>query len=218
MVVLILFACLFILILISIKNKITFDFRTFFRKGFKAKRGSFGLYCFVGKQGTGKTFNAVEFLARNSDRNIYSNIHLSKDINYKYYCGFDELLNINDKHCIIFYDEIFTQLTKSSKVTEDFLSFLSQQRKNDLIFITTAQEWLEIPLTLRRYVRYQIDCSIINVLPFSLGIEKYFDAENMKYDKEIGEYIAPIIRTKVKKMNKFVTQLYDTLEIVRSGR
>ena len=36
--------------------------KTFFRKGFAPNRGQFGVYCFCGKQGQGKTYSVVEFL------------------------------------------------------------------------------------------------------------------------------------------------------------
>ena len=192
------------------------------KKGFKAYRGAFGVYCFTGKQGTAKTFNAVEFLSKRPNAVIYSNIHLN-DIDYTYYSGLNELVNINPiiedgKQIIIFFDEIFSELTKSSRISTEVLSFLSQQRKRGIIFLTTAQEWLEIPVTLRRYVRFQIDCSIINIFPFSIAKEVYHNAELMKWSNEENEYIAPIISTKIKKMSKKITQFYDTFEVIQSGR
>ena len=41
-------------------------FKTFLRKGFAPKRGRFGIYCYCGKQGSGKTYSAVEFLINNN--------------------------------------------------------------------------------------------------------------------------------------------------------
>lgn len=203
----------FALILLLFKYKVSIDLPTFFKKGFQARRGKFGVYCFCGKQGSGKTFSTVNFILKHLDMPIYSNVHL-KDIDYHYFSGFDELLKINDHHCIIVYDEIFTALTKSSRMNTDVLGFLSQMRKKNVIFITTAQEWLEINITLRRYVRYQIDCSIINILPFSILIELYRDGENMKWSNLDNEYVAPVVATKISKMMLKVTQHYDTWEVI----
>lgn len=200
-----------VIIVLMVQNKIMIDFLSFLQKGFKARRGIFGVYTFCGKQGTGKTFAVVSFILRNQEYPVYSNITL-KGIKHTHFSGFDEMLKIKDHHCIIVYDEIFTALSKSSKIDPEIMAFLSQQRKKEVIFITTAQEWLEIPITLRRYVRYQIDCSIVNILPFSILIERYRDGEQMKWDNLENDYIAPIVATKISKMPKKVTEHYDTFE------
>ena len=89
-------------------------FKTFFKKGFAPKRGRFGVYCYCGKQGSGKTYSVVEFLKQQKDIPIYSNISTLKGIKYTYFNGFDNLLKLRDEHdCVIVYDEIFTALTKS---------------------------------------------------------------------------------------------------------
>jgi len=205
-----------LLLMILFKNKVIIDLKSFFEKGFSAYRGIYGVYCFCGKQGTGKTFATINFLLKNKDKPIYSNVTLS-GINYKHFSTFDEMLKIDDHHCIIVYDEIFSALAKSSKLSPDVMTFLSQQRKKEVIFITTAQEWLEIPITLRRYVRYQVDCQIFNLLPFSILIERYRDGENMHWDNVENDYVAPIIKTKITKMAKKVTTCYDTFETIGSA-
>lgn len=211
MAALIFFVILFIIIFIFIKYRIEIDILSFLKKGFQARRGKFGVYCFTGKQGSGKTFSTVNFILQNQKYPIYSNIHL-KGIKYKYFSGFDQLLKIDDHHCIIVFDEIFTALTKGTKMDTKVLSFLSQMRKRNIIFITTAQEWLEINITLRRYVRYQIDCVIFNLLPFSILIEYFHDGEQMKWSNEANDYIAPIVSTKIRKMALDVARHYDSWE------
>lgn len=58
-----------------------------------------------------------------------------KNIDYTYFNGFDELLKLRNKtNCIIVYDEIFTALTRQSKIDTDILDFLSQMRKRKIIF------------------------------------------------------------------------------------
>lgn len=128
------------------------------------------------------------------------------------------MLELRDKtDCIIFYDEIFTALTKSSKMTSEVLDFLSQMRKRRIIFITTAQEWLEINITLRRYCRYQIDCSMRNILGLGILIKNMYDAEQMKWSQEDNEYVAPIMETTISKCNLRVANSYDTFEQIKTN-
>lgn len=206
-----------IILVYCYQNKIKIELPSFFKSGFHANKGKFGVYCYCGKQGNGKTYSTVKFLKKNQNLTIYSNIHLH-NIDYIPYSGISQLLNIKTKNCIIVFDEIFSEITKSTKITKDILSFLSQMRKRQVIFITTAQEWLEINITLRRYVRFQIDCNIITP-PFisSILIERYRDGDSMKWSNEDNEYIAPIIATKISKLNKTVADCYDTWETVGSS-
>lgn len=190
---------------------------TFVKKGFAPKRGKFGVYCYCGKQGSGKTYSAVEFLLKNKDMPIYSNVSTIKGIDYEYFTGFDNLLKLRDKSdCIIFYDEIFTALTKSSRINTEVLDFLSQMRKRRIIFITTAQEWLEINITLRRYCRYQIECTMRNILGLGILTKSMYDAEQLKWSNEDNEYIAPLIETTISKCNLSVANSYDTFEQIKT--
>lgn len=213
-----LFVLMFIviaIILIFVK-KIRIKFSTFFRKGFAPKRGKFGVYCYCGKQGQGKTYSVVEFLRQQKDIEIYSNIGSIEGIEYTYFNGFDELLKLRDKHdCIIVYDEIFTALTKTSRINTDVLDFLSQMRKRRIVFLTTAQEWLEINITLRRYCRYQIECRMLNFLGLGILIKQFYDAEQMKWSQEDNEYVAPLLETSISKCNVCVANSYDTFEQIK---
>lgn len=202
---------------LSRKYKVKID--TFFKKGVKVNRGRFGNYCYCAKQGLGKTANAIEFIYnnRNTGYSIYTNMTSITCFDYTYFNGLDGLLELqrqNVKHAIILYDEIFTLLTRDTKLTRDVLSFLSQMRKRDIIFITTAQEWLEIPITLRRYCRYQINCNVRNLLFSSISLKSIGDAENMIYNKEISEYECPLVCMTISKMNKYILNSYDTLETI----
>lgn len=218
------FKLLFIILLIAFvvfirSNKIKIKFKTFLKKGFAPKRGKFGVYCYCGKQGQGKTYSAVEYLLQNKDKRIYSNVKTIQGVKYTPIGGFDDLLKLrNETDCIILYDEIFTALTKQSKLNTDVLDFLSQMRKRRIIFITTAQEWLEINMTLRRYCRYQIDCRMINFFGFGILIKTFHDAESMKWSSEDNEYVAPLLETSISKCNLEVANSYDTFEQIESSK
>jgi len=165
----------------------------------------------------GIPFLKVEYLLNNADLPIYANISTIKGVKYTYFNGFDELLKLRDKtDCIIVYDEIFTALTKGSKMNTDVLDFLSQMRKRRIIFITTAQEWLEINITLRRYCRYQIECSMRNFFGLGILIKSLYDAEQMKWSQLDNEYVAPLIETTISKCNLSVANSYDTFEQIKT--
>lgn len=205
-----------IAIIYSLRNT-KIKWRTFFKKGFAPKRGKFGVYCYCGKQGQGKTYSVVEYLKEHKDMEIYANIKSIKGIDYTYFSGFDELLKLRDKmDCIIVYDEIFTALTKTSRINQDVLDFLSQMRKRRIIFLTTAQEWLEINITLRRYCRYQIDCKMFNFIGLGILIKNMYDAEQMKWSQLDNEYLAPLETRTISKCNLCVARMYDTFEQIKT--
>ncbi len=203
------------IIILFVNRKLRIKWKTFLKRGFSPTRGKFGIYCYCGKQGKGKTYSAVEYLLNNKNKKIYSNLKSLKGIEYTPLGGFDDLLELRHEHdCIIFYDEIFTALTKQSKITEEVLSFLSQMRKRRIILITTAQEWLEINVTFRRYCKFQIDCNMFPFLNSGLLIKTFYDAELMKWSNEANEYVAPLVETTLSKCNLEVIKSYDTFETI----
>ena len=210
------FVVLLVFLLIRFRHT-KIKLKTFFKKGFAPKRGRFGVYCYCGKQGSGKTYSVVEFLKQQNDIKIYSNISTLKGIKYTYFNGFDKLLELRNEHdCIIVYDEIFTALTKSTRLSNEVLDFLSQMRKRRIIFLTTAQEWLEINITLRRYCRYQIECKMLNILGLGVLIKSMYDAEQLKWSNDDNEYIAPLVETTISKCNISVANSYDTFEQIKT--
>lgn len=214
---------IFFIILVGIiyihQNKIKIKWPTFLKKGFAPNRGKFGVYCYCGKQGQGKTYSVVEFLLQNKDKRIFSNITTLQGVKYTPIGDFNDLLALrSESDCIIVYDEIFTALTRQSRINTDVLDFLSQMRKRRIIFLTTAQEWLEINITLRRYCRYQIQCRMFNILGLGILVKTFSDAENMKWSNDDNDYIAPLLETSISKCNLYVANSYDTYEQIESSQ
>lgn len=229
---------LFLLILIiflfylKFRLKLSIDWKSLYRKGFQKIDNQFGLFCYCGKQGHGKTYSAVKFcinrkLASNckiitnvTSFNIFSDTVFITDIQelIKYvieYC--DNLSPEEQPNIIIFFDEIFTILEKGQKINKEILSFISQLRKRKIVFVTTAQEWLEINVTFRRYVRYQIDCNMISLplLHTAIQYNQIKDGEQLKWSNEDNDYIAPIIQTNLAKGNQAIIESYDTFETIQ---
>lgn len=250
MLIFIIIIILIVIITYLIKNRIIIRIDTFFRKGFTKKDDKYGVYCFCGKQGDGKTCSLVDTV--NSvikNKYIICNIlslcqrrkegyidsldnfdtllkkNNNKNKKYIYEKDFNKICNFlenreDSQNFIIIYDEIFSLLEKG-QMTKESRNFLSQMRKRQLYLYTTCQEWLELNITFRRYVRYQIQCTMFN-LPFfdcAISINSIYDAYKMKWDNLENEYIAPIIRTNIKKCSKAVVDSYDTYETIEvSGK
>lgn len=191
------------------------------------------LDCIVihGKQGTGKTYSCVNFLIKNKfaenyivitnvdSFSFFSDTIYKSDINDIIdFVEKNERLGKKKKKYIIFFDEIFTILEKKTAINKKILSFISQLRKRGLIFLTTAQEWSEINITFRRYVRFQVSCNMFSV-PFlnrAFLLNKVNDGDGIKWDNDSQDWIAPTISTNFMKGNLEVIESYDTFEVIKS--
>ena len=204
-----------------ISNKVKIKWRTFLKRGFAPRRGNFGVYCYDGKQGKGKTYSIVEYLLDNKDNiEVFCNIKGIQGLQYTFFTGFEQLIQLKhlidagkiktDKQLVFVYDEIFTELQKNSKLNKEVIDFLCQMRKRKIIFLTTAQEWAEIPLTFRRFCRYEIKCSMINFCGIGLLFKEFHDAENMKWSDEQQEHVAPLLETTLTKCRRCIADSYDT--------
>lgn len=198
--------------------KISIDWDSIPRRTLPLDRGLFGVYCFTGKQGSGKTYSLVKYITKHvkKDQEIYSNVSMP-GLKYTKIKSVEHLLSLRDKKKVfIVYDEIFTLMQKNSRIDGDLMEFLTQQRKMKNILFTTAQEWLEVPVTFRRFVRIQVECRTRPLGKLG-GIleEEYFDAYAMKWDNMENEYIAPRLSKKYSKYERRFMEAYDTYERIR---
>ncbi len=232
--IIIIFLLVLIIYYMKFVLKLSVDWKSLYRKGFQKIDNAFGLFCYCGKQGHGKTYSAVKFCIEEKLRRnciIITNVtsfQVFKDT--VYITDITELINYVLDYCeklppgdtpniLIFFDEIFTILEKGTRINKEILSFISQLRKRKIIFITTAQEWLEINVTFRRYVRYQIDCNMFSlpILKTALLLNYINDGEQLKWSNEDNEYIAPRIATNFSKGNLSVIESYDTFETISTN-
>lgn len=218
-----------LLIFIVYQKKIHIDFKSFFKKGFKKKDNKFGLFCYTGKQGKGKTYSAIKFLTDQKLKygyRIITNVKSFKKFQDTiFFDNINDIINYcisfknNDKNVIIFFDEIFTILEKQTKINKNILSFLSQLRKRKIIFVTTAQEWSEINITFRRYVRYQISCNMIS-LPFTktaILFNTINDGDLIRWNNDTQDFEAPRISANFSKGNFDIINSYDTFETIATN-
>lgn len=224
----IIFFIVFIIIYIF-KNKVVFRIDTIFRKGFKRIKDTYGVYCWVGKMGDGKTYSLCDWLdekTRIDNKKIITNVH-SYHINHENSLYFDNFYDIvkfiNDdsplddkRNYIIFFDELFTLLEKG-KLNKEILSFISQLRKRGIYLCTTVQEWLDINVTFRRYCRFYIECKMFDKFGCTWSVNKIHSGYDMKWNNDINEYESPVIKTTVKKCSLDIANSYDTLEIIKTS-
>lgn len=208
------------------KLKLHIDLRSFFKKGFKKYDNKFGLFCYCGKQGKGKTYSCIKFLIEQKLAHNYRIITNVKSFKVfsdtKYFDDIDKIIDYctkfkdNDENVIIFFDEIFTILEKRTPMNRKILSFISQLRKRKIIFVTTAQEWAEINITFRRYCRYQIECNMFALPIFNTAFIYNIinDGDKIKWDNDEQEFIAPRISANFAKCNRSIIESYDTYETI----
>lgn len=225
------------------KYKIKIKWKTFTKKGFRVNRGIFGIYCYCGFQGNGKTYSCVEYVNDNEDNIVlFTNVHINNlKCDNIYYNGFKEMLILRDaidwaksrgndfiifkgqkyyidfkKQIVFIYDEIFSELQRGSKINNEVLDFITQMRKRGFILLTTAQIWSDIPITWRRLTRYQIDCNMRNIIFTNILIKRFYDAELMKWSNDEQDFIAPIISTTITHTRKLIAERYDTYQLIHN--
>lgn len=96
---------------------------------------------------------------------------------------------------------------------------MAQLRKRGIIFVTTAQEWSEIPLTFRRFCRFQVSCHMfsIPIINKAFLTNKVNDGYNAKWDNDSQEFVAPTLQTNFSKGNLDVINMYDTFEVIKTS-
>ena len=209
-------------------NKLKINFKSFFKKGFKKFDDKFGILCYTAKMGRGKTYSAVEFVKSQLDKDssltcvtnctsffeknssFGSRLVLIKDFNNI----IDYINDSQNCHFLIFYDEIFSYL--DDHMTKKMRNFLSQLRKRKILLVTTAQEWREINLSFRKYVRFHIAPMMFS-LPLTHDafiIKEVNDGDLIHWDNDAQDFVAPRIETIFSKCSLDIANSYDTYETI----
>lgn len=202
--------------------KYNIRFNTFFKKGLEKVDDRFGVYFVTGRQGSGKTYYAVDLLLQQNPEilnKIYSNIHSLNipDYNINYFNKIEEIYLNTEEYCIFLIDEVSRKYDRNSRTDTQFYAWLNQSRKMKRIVILVTQEWRELPMWIRRPAKFMISTKKTRLL-YKLGFftSVVGDAENMIFNKEEGEYECPPIQYIIYKRNKITASYYDTFEAVNS--
>lgn len=227
--ILIILFSIFLVLIFSVRSKkIHIDYKSFFRRGFLMTDDLFRrgvLYWWPTEQV--KLIGAIRFsIEQKIERDflIVTNIksfaeadNLFKDTVY-----FKDMKDIvefcknytGDKQILILFDEIFTYLEDNKSISRWLRSFLSQLRKRRILFVTTAQYWREIPLTFRKYVRFQVSCRKYNFLNRSFTFNSINNAEEMYWDEQAQDFVAPRISANFAKALLAIADSYNTRETI----
>jgi len=170
-----------------------------------------GIYFVCGRQGTGKTYMAVNYAKDLSGRiKIVTNIHSLK-MEHEDFTLISEIIDDNRDHTCYIIDEVSKKYAKNSQPDMKFYSWLQQSRKRKRVVILITQEWKEIPMWLRRPTKFAITTRPVPVIGRYFGwfLTTWGDGENMKLDDDM-EWTCPPVKTVFHKRNRHVAELYDT--------
>lgn len=199
-------------------GKVEIKTKTFLQKGINTKEGPWCNIMISGFQGSGKTYLAVmllkDYVKKMRFNTIKTNIHSLKIKGQliEYFDKLEEVWDDYEANSIYIIDEISKRYTKNSPQEKKFFSWLQQSRKRGRIVILITQEWKEVPMWLRRPIRYIYST---RKLPFtSLFITRKGDALNMECNPNTLEWECPTLYTIIYKRTKDVASCYDTFEPV----
>lgn len=200
-------------------TKLVLKCKTFIKKRVKYIDDKFGVYLVTGKQGSNKTYYAVQ-LTSDQDKNrvnyIKTNIHSLNIPGYKieYFTKITEVIDDTDVNVIYIIDEVSKKYPKECRCDMPFYAWLNQSRKRNRIVILITQEYLELPMWIRRPCKYMLTSNPIRFLTKFTGLYKCTvgDGYNLIYDKDEGIYTCPTIQTIIYKRNELIASYYDTFE------
>lgn len=191
---------------------------TFLKKGIKSKEGIWCNIMISGFQGSGKTYLSVmllvDYLKKTKFNSIKTNIQSLKIKGelIEYFERLEEITDDYEPNSIYIIDEISKRYTKNSPQDKKFFSWLQQSRKRNRIVILITQEWKEVPMWLRRPIRFIYTTRRI---PFtSIFVTTKGDALNMECNPQTLEWECPTLYTIIYKRTKEIANLYDTFEPV----
>lgn len=200
--------------------KYDFKFDTFFKKGLPKLDDRFGCYFITGRQGSGKSYYAVQLVLYQNKKlvnKIKTNVKSLNIPGYEieYFNNISDIYTDTDEHCIFLIDEISRKYDRNSRTDTQFYAWLNQSRKRKRIVILITQEWRELPMWLRRPAKFMITTKRTRLLNrFGFFTSVIGDAENMIFNKDEGEYECPPIMYVIYRRNLRIAQMYDTFEAI----
>lgn len=213
---------LLIFIIVKLKN-VRINWKSFLKKGLPKLDDRFAVYFVTGRQGSGKTYYAISLALKQmnyspklkSKIKIKTNIRSLKipNVDIEYFTSIQSIYYDTDEYCIFIIDEIARKYDKNSRTDTQLYAFLNQSRKMHRVCIMITQEWKEVPMWLRRPVKYMITSIKVPLLShFGLTCTSVGDAENMIFNKDTLEWDCPILYYIIYKRNVSIANLYDTFE------
>lgn len=205
-------------------HKYNIRWETILKKGLPKLDTRSGNYLFNGKQGSGKsyvaTFLTYNLIKRNKDLvKIKSNVKSLKipGAEIEYFDKLEDVYYDTEQYVIYYIDEVARKYDRNSKCDKQFYAFLNQSRKMHRVVMLITQEYRELPMWLRRPIRYVYTTNPTRILNwFGFYTTTMGDGENLVFDKDEGEYLCPDLKYIIYRRNQFIANMYDTFEAVNS--
>ncbi len=180
-----------------------------------------GVYCFCGKQGSGKTITAVRLVSNIfldwNDVYLVTNVTINFDIlkhikkeNVIRFERYYQLFFNYDKPVIFLIDEahiLFNSL-ESKNADVNMFQVISQNRKQQRVFILTSQVFSRLQLVMREQINTIVDCH--TYLHFLTHCVVYHDFEKQK-DELVGKKEFGCFYSHKRKIHY---EMYDTDQII----
>ncbi len=179
----------------------------------------FGITCFIGLPGTGKTLSLSEKLFRLKSEFPQAIIATNFGWKYQDYALTEwyQLISINNsegKGVIFGIDEVHTIWSRysSAKMPIEVLELFSQNRKWSKMLVCTAQSYSDVVIDIRRRCHFIIECRNIGA---RWVFQRAFAPDD--YKEKDGEYTA---RRRAWRYSfiatNFIYDSYDTYSIIKS--
>lgn len=191
-------------------------------KELKKKRFPYhGVYCFCGKQGSGKTLSAVRLVSNifldYKEVYLVTNVSINKDLlkhipseNIIPFTRYYQLFFVYDKPTIFLIDEahlLFNSL-ESRNADLNMFQVISQNRKRQRVFILTSQVFSRLQLVMREQINTIIPCkTYFNYLTHCVV---YRDFEKQK-DELVGKKAFSCFYTHNKSTHY---EMYNTYQVI----
>lgn len=168
------------------------------------------IICFSGFQGSGKTYNSIDYIFKNKKKynNIYSNVKLN-NIDYIYFDDIDFLLMNDVKNSIIFIDEIQYILDDKIKDSEIYYFFCTLRKRGNII-ICTSQIFERVDLKIREQIDINIQCKCyLGVLNVMYIYNNVILTANNKFSRFYNIHRS----VKYEIQNDFLRSCYNTFDL-----
>ena len=188
------------------------DFKSFLRKGVPPKDEPFGNFLINGVMGSGKSYFAVLLAYKLPNKytiktNIKSLSITGKRI--EYFDTIREIVNDTGEYYMYIIDELAKKYTKDSKQDTDFYEWLQHSRKHKRITLLIHQEYLLVPNWLRSACFENYTTHKMRFLPF------FVTNRGVPYlDDDTKEWCVETTFTYIYKRNKYIANMYDTMETI----
>lgn len=200
------------------------DFKSLKKKKSKEPKNQFptGTRAYKGHQGMGKTLSMCEYIFRLKQKFpeciIYSNVMLNGIEDYHYTKTdkevYEGLAATNgEKGVINVIDECHLFCNKKTGISLDFLTQISQQRKERRKIIISSQIWEDLDISLRKQVPEIVSCKHFG----NLQINLISDGQQLHYNKTKSQYEAPLAKIEIFKRNDEYFNRYNTYQKIETN-